>query len=465
MKNLVFAIILSVMCNAYANEPGASPQGRALNGVAIGAQSFMAPDVVETPPVAIDGGTQTLTAEEKAYGLSRIWKDAKTYFPFWMNLKDLDWDAAYLETLTNVLKEIDTREYYLELSKFITLLCDGHTTIYFPQDISEEVGMFPVIFEYIDGKIYIMTCDKSIAIDQNTEVVKINKMDALDYIHKNIHPYSWHKKSDSSYSRINGLLQFVEYGKELEITTKSQTLKVKATADEKINWKLRTSIFKNEPLTELFNSRGLRVELTNDNIAVITIPTFMYSDLQKEFYGILPKIEKCNGFIIDVRNNVGGMSSYGWSVAQAFIKDRNLEVLKIKKMAFVNHPMLLEENIALDNEFDCPIYLGQPLVVLVNQNTGSAAEDFLVCLDNLKRATLVGTSSNGSTGSPYMYNLPGGGSVRICKDWHSYPDGREYVNIGVQPHIFAELSIDDIKNEHDSVFRKGIEALREKIKR
>jgi len=419
--------------------------------------------VAETRLIAIESGIPVLTPEERVFGLSRIWRDAKTYFPFWTNLKDLDWDASYLEMLKNVLKEIDAREYYLELSKFVALLGDGHTTLYFPDEVQKKVGMFPVIFEYVDGKLYIATCDKSIDIDQNTEALKINKMDALDYVHKNIHPYTWHKKLDSSYSRMNYLLPFIEYGKEIEITTEKLTLKVKATASEKINWKLRTPIFRSEPLTELFNSGGLRVELTNDNIAVITIPTFMYGDLQKEFYSILPKIEKCSGFIIDVRNNVGGMSMYGWSVAQAFIKNKNFETLKVKKAAFVGYPSLLEEMVSA-NDFACPIHLAQPLIVLVNQKTGSAAEDFLVCLDYAKRATLVGASSNGSTGTPEMVSLPGGGGARICTAWHSYPDGKEYVNIGVQPHVHSELSLDDIKNKHDSVFEKGIEILREKIK-
>jgi hypothetical protein len=47
--------------------------------------------------------------------------------------------------------------------------------------------------------------------------------------------------------------------------------------------------------------------------------------------------------------------------------------------------------------------------------------------------------------------------------WALYPDGREFIKIGVQPHVHAQLSIDDRKNGHDSVFSKGIETLREKI--
>lgn len=46
---------------------------------------------------------QPLTTEERIIGLSKIWKEAQYNFPFWMNLKDLDWDAAYQKALTNIL--------------------------------------------------------------------------------------------------------------------------------------------------------------------------------------------------------------------------------------------------------------------------------------------------------------------------------------------------------------------------
>ena len=436
--------------------------------------------------------TQTLTAEEKIFGLSLIWKEAQYNFPFWVNLKDLDWDAAYHEALTNVLKENDIREYYLELSKFITLLRDGHTDISFPESVFKNAGRFPVLFGYLNGKYYIVNFDINMDIDLWSEVVRINQMDANDYFTEKFFPYFWHEKLDSASGKINSFLPIVEYGKELEITTEKQTFKMKATT-ETINWKLETAfpISKDESFTELFKSNGLMVELTNDNIAVITIPTFSYGDLQNEFYNILPKIKNCKGFIIDVRNNGGGNSGYADSVAQAFIKEKNFENSRhrlmvyigtykawgrgidfsqrpldspwIKKAYDITNRQYFEDSINRAGTFDCPSYLDQPLVVLANQGTVSAAEDFLVVLDNLKRATIVGTASYGSTGQPILYDLPGGGGVRICTRWCLYPDGREFINIGVQPHIYAQLSIEDIKNGYDSVFKKGIDTLREKI--
>jgi len=409
----------------------------------------------------------TLTAEERAAGLSLIWKEAQNNFPFWINLKDLDWDAAYYETLTNILEMNDTRKYYLELSKFITLLRDGHTGIIsFPEIIMKNAGKFPVWFEYINGKHYIADYDVNMDIDLYSEVIKINKIDVNDYLSENLYPYFWHEKLDSSYWQVNWFLPLVEYGKQLEITTEKRIIKVKATTG-KINWKGTAPMLRDEQLTGLFESKGLKVELTNDNIAVITIPTFSYSGLQYEFYGVLPKIENCNGFIIDVRNNGGGNSGYADSVAQAFIKDKKFANSRerIKVYDIITNNQYYEDIISYALTYNCPVYLDQPLVVLVNQGTASAAEDFLVVLDNIKRATIVGTASYGSTGQPVVYDLPGGGEFRICTRWCLYPNGKEFINIGVEPDIYAAFSIDDLKNRHDSVFTKGINVLREKIKR
>ena len=75
----------------------------------------------------------------------------------------------------------------------------------------------------------------------------------------------------------------------------------------------------------------------------------------------------------------------------------------------------------------------------------------------------MGTASYGSTGNPLSINLPGGGNANICTRRYTYPDNKEFINIGVEPHIYAELTQDDMINRYDSVLAKGLKVLREKI--
>ena len=219
-------------------------------------------------------------------------------------------------------------------------------------------------------------------------------------------------------------------------------------------------------MTQLYASDALEVDVTGDNIAVITIPRFSDNTLPEQFYEILPEIKDCRGFLIDVRSNGGGNSGNADTVAQAFIEGR-FDTFR-SRMRTTKRPNRAGEYPLNDNIFgarieECPFYTDAPLVVLANAYTGSSAEDFLVALDNIGRATIVGTASYGSTGQPILKELPGGGTFRICTRWCLYPDGRDFINVGVQPHVYAGLTLEDCKNNSDGVFATGMEVLRGQI--
>ena len=107
-------------------------------------------------------------------------------------------------------------------------------------------------------------------------------------------------------------------------------------------------------------------------------------------------------------------------------------------------------------------FLG-PVVVLTNVGTVSAAEDFLIPLHASGRATLVGGRTAGTTGRPLFIDLPGGAKVRICTKRDTYPDGREFVGVGVIPDVEIYPTPQDIADGRDAVLEKGIEVLKELI--
>ena len=87
----------------------------------------------------------------------------------------------------------------------------------------------------------------------------------------------------------------------------------------------------------------------------------------------------------------------------------------------------------------CPLTLKGPLAITMNRKTVSTGEHFLVTMDYNNRATLVGENSYGATGNPLIVNIADDISCRITTAWSTYPNGKEYVNIGVKPHIFSPL--------------------------
>jgi carboxyl-terminal processing protease len=65
------------------------------------------------------------------------------------------------------------------------------------------------------------------------------------------------------------------------------------------------------------------------------------------------------------------------------------------------------------------------VVVLISGETFSAAEDFCSAYVGLKRGALVGEPTDGSTGQPLTFAVPGGIMARVCTKRDAYPDGTE----------------------------------------
>jgi len=101
----------------------------------------------------------------------------------------------------------------------------------------------------------------------------------------------------------------------------------------------------------------------------------------------------------------------------------------------------------------------KPIVLLISNKTGSAAEDFAMLFDQVKRGELIGQPTGGSTGQPMISTLPGGGTLRICVRKDTYPDGKEFVGVGIQPTILSEQTIESFLNGEDSVMKKALEII------
>jgi C-terminal processing protease CtpA/Prc len=100
----------------------------------------------------------------------------------------------------------------------------------------------------------------------------------------------------------------------------------------------------------------------------------------------------------------------------------------------------------------------------MGHNTASAAEDFLIYADNQKHMTRIGENSFGSTGQPFVFELPGGGSARICTKKDTYLDGREFVGYGIKPDIIVKRTLNDYLTKKDPVMEKAIDHLKQKLR-
>ncbi len=102
--------------------------------------------------------------------------------------------------------------------------------------------------------------------------------------------------------------------------------------------------------------------------------------------------------------------------------------------------------------------------MLIGPETNSAAEDFVVPLHAAGRATIVGQKSRGSTGQPLQFSfLDGKIRGRVCTKRDTYPDGREFVGVGIIPDVEVNPSPADIIAGRDVILEKGIDILKSNI--
>jgi hypothetical protein len=445
--------------------------------------------------------------ELKIYELSLIWKEAAYNFAFWEERqRTLDWDKAYREALPAVLRIQNLYEYYLELAKFVALLRDGHTNIHMPQAIWDDPiysSKLPIGIKYSNGQ-YVVSNVKRVAgdlIERWSVVRKIDGFDIHEYVRENIFPYIWHEKIDSVSWMINNFITNGPLGSsvdfEFEYDGEVSLVTLKRTKGD-TDWLYGGELQPPEKTEEIYSSPSHKIETTHDGLAIITIDTMMNDDLPKDFYDNYPLLENARGYIIDIRFNGGGNSGNSDAVAAAFINgqfqnqrslhpihigaykawgqyqdfgDKTWEEIATERgsndlleMTYkIPRQMYYDEQTSNSEYSRTDKILTAPLVILTTASTGSASENFLVILEHTQRATFVGTASNGSTGQPLNIDLESGGSVRICTRHNTHIDGREFTNIGVQPHIHFEPSLADLRSNIDTHMQKGLDVLRKMV--
>jgi len=81
-----------------------------------------------------------------------------------------------------------------------------------------------------------------------------------------------------------------------------------------------------------------------------------------------------------------------------------------------------------------------------------------------KHMVKIGENTFGSTGQPFQFDLPGGGSARICTKKDTYPDGREFVGYGIKPDIEVKKTVKDYLSGKDPVLKAAPNYLKVKTK-
>lgn len=204
------------------------------------------------------------------------------------------------------------------------------------------------------------------------------------------------------------------------------------------------------------------------NIAYVALNQFGDDKAAAEFEARFDEIANADALILDVRRNGGGNSGVGYRVLSALVDKPFLtsnwwtREYRPTYRAWGRPEGRYGEE-AYEVQPSSGRFSAKPVVVLTSGSTYSAAEDFVVAFDGAKRGTIIGEPTGGSTGQPLHVPLPGGGRVRICTKHDTYADGREFIGIGVQPHVLVHPTLNDVRAGKDTVLEAAVRFLRRGI--
>jgi len=205
---------------------------------------------------------------------------------------------------------------------------------------------------------------------------------------------------------------------------------------------------------EIIQIKSVKAELLEKSIGYIRLTSFNENS-GKQIKKEIQKFEKNNNarsYILDLRNNPGGLLSQAIKISDFFLDNGEIVSTKSRKKS--------ENKKWFANKGD--LTNGKTLVVLINYGSASASEIVAGALKNHKRAILLGENSYGKGSVQSIIPLKNNGAIRLTVAKYYLPSGESISEVGVSPDIEISEESDNfkIKTETDNQLNYAIKLLK-----
>src|SRR5471032_2039498 len=211
---------------------------------------------------------------------------------------------------------------------------------------------------------------------------------------------------------------------------------------------------------DVIRVRAVRSEVKDDDVGYIRMTQFneqTTEGLKKAIADITAKVsdDKLKGYILDLRNNPGGLLDQAISVSDAFLQKGEIVSTRGRNV----------EETQRFNARPGDLTKGKPVIVLINGGSASASEIVAGALQDHRRVTVIGTRSFGKGSVQTIIPLgSGNGALRLTTARYFTPSGRSIQAKGIVPDIEVLQDLpDDIKAKTDTS-TKGEASLRGHLK-
>ena len=199
---------------------------------------------------------------------------------------------------------------------------------------------------------------------------------------------------------------------------------------------------------EIIHVQSVRFHVESGDLGYIRITQFnqeAYDGLRKAFdhFRSNPAGANIKGYILDLRNNPGGLLNQAVEVTNAFVDSGPIVSTRGRKN---------EQQQSYSARSGVNLSQGKPVVVLINGGSASASEIVSGALQDLKRATLVGSRSFGKGSVQTILPLGDEGALKLTTARYYTPSGRSIQAKGIEPDVVVAENIpDDLKGKVSSL--------------
>ena len=193
---------------------------------------------------------------------------------------------------------------------------------------------------------------------------------------------------------------------------------------------------------EVIQVKSVKTDILKKNIGYLRLTSFNENSSKqiknkiKEF----KKNKEIKNYILDLRNNPGGLLSQAIKISDYFLENGEIVSTKSKRK-YENRKWFAKKG---------DIINGETIVILINYGSASASEIVAGALQDHKRAILVGESTYGKGSVQSIIPLDNEGAIRLTVSKYFLPSGKSISRVGVNPDIVIAESSDEFRINTDT---------------
>jgi len=187
---------------------------------------------------------------------------------------------------------------------------------------------------------------------------------------------------------------------------------------------------------EIIEVKSVKSKIIDDSVGYIRLTAFNENS-SKQIKNKIKKFKKnkINKYVLDLRNNPGGLLSQAVKISDFFLDNGEIVSTKSRKSS-ENRKYFAKKG---------DIINGKTLVVLINYGSASAAEIVAGALKDHKRAIVIGENSYGKGSVQSIIPLNNNGAIRLTISKYYLPSGKSISGTGITPDIEVEESSDKFR--------------------